>query len=761
MLKKIFEMTKKQKIILLISGLIGLITIIIGAYFLLNLNKEEEQKICTIIFNTNGGTQIKTEEIDCKTKIRKPENPNKEGFDFVGWYYNEEKFDFKTIITRDMTLEAKYEKQEGVEIVFVTLDTGTENKNIIEIKKGSILEQPQDPILKGYIFEGWYIDYEKFDFNTPINEDIELKAKFIKEESNINISNTNDNNKNSKYKCSGSFRTDVPEKNVTIGYQDHVNWTWSTYGISGGETAGVCYYTYKTSDPSVASVSDKGIITSLKSGTAYIYSCINDTETKDELICFKGKLNVVDEHDNQTVLNEKDKIVNKYIGIWYLEGYADIYIDIKKYKNYGEYMSVNPYEFDINTGEKYPDGWQDVAIFYSNWDNDLRKYGITLANNKIIIQVGNNKFTFTRTKGSKDKYTGKLFHKLLGKWYLFNNPESYIDVDFNNGRYCLKPYKFDLNTLSTNSWSSGSRCDNGQSDKLIHDLGITVENDILTITNSYGTAKLYRTKKVIEAESITINKNNLELLKGHEETLTAHINPTDAYYKDIIWTSSNPGVATVDNNGKVTAINKGTATITAVSKDGKKTAECKVTVTFINVEGITLNKNNITIIKGQTDHLTAYISPDNASNKKLIWTSSNPGVATVDNNGKITAIKKGTAIITVTTEDGNHQANCIVEVSNHPLTAEASIGISFVTTSSGMYKGISVTIKASGGSEKYTYYNIKLYKDGSLIGQSSNTNDNEIFIVGLSNGSYTAEFEVRDSENNIYKGTKSTQISGN
>lgn len=758
MLKKIFEMTKKQ-IIIIISCLIGLIIIITGS--ILFLNKEEEQKICTIIFNTNGGTLIQSKKIDCKNKIEKPENPNKEGFDFIDWYYNEEKFDFETIITRDITLDAKYEKQAGIETVFITLDTGTENKNIIEIKKGSLLPAPEDPIMNGYIFEGWYFNYEKFDFNTPINEDLELKAKFIKKEENVNISNSSNtnNNNNSKYKCSGSFRTDVPEKNVTIGYQDHVNWTWSTYGISGGEKPGVCYNTYKTSDASIASVSETGIIKALKSGTVYIYSCINDTETKDELICFKGKLNIVDEHDNQTVLTEKDKIVNKYVGMWYLEGYADIYIDITKYKNYGEYMSINPRNFNIETGEKYPTGCGNIPIYYSNWDNDLRKYGITLNNDKIIIQTGNNKYTFTRTKGTKDKYTGKLFHKLLGKWYLFNNPESYINVTFNDGFYCLNPYKFDLNTLKTNSWSD--RCDIGTSDKLILDLGITVENDILTITNSYGTAKFYKTQKVVEVESITINKTKLELLKGHEETLTAHVNPLNAYYKDIIWTSSNPSVATVDNNGKVTAINKGTAVITASSKDNKKSAQCTVTVTFINVEGITLNKNNTTIIKGQTETLVATILPNNASNTNYSWTSSNPSVATVDKNGKITGIKKGTATITITTEDGNHQADCVVEIVNPPLTADASIGLSFVTTSSGMYRGVNVTINASGGSENYTYYYIKLYKDGTLIGQSSNTNDDELFIVGFANGTYTAEFEVRDSENNVYKGTKSTQISVN
>jgi len=70
--------------------------------------------------------------------------------------------------------------------------------------------------------------------------------------------------------------------------------------------------------------------------------------------------------------------------------------------------------------------------------------------------------------------------------------------------------------------------------------------------------------------------------------------------------------------------------LTASSKDGKKSAQCNVTVTYINVDGITLNKNNLTIIKGTTEYLSATISPSNASNTKYSWTSSDPSVATVE-----------------------------------------------------------------------------------------------------------------------------------
>ena len=123
----------------------------------------------------------------------------------------------------------------------------------------------------------------------------------------------------------------------------------------------------------------------------------------------------------------------------------------------------------------------------------------------------------------------------------------------------------------------------------------------------------------------------------------------------------------MDQNGKVTAVKAGSATVTVKTTDGGKSASCAVTVNakVFPVTGVTLNKDTMTLTEGETGTLTATVAPDNASDKSVTWSSSAPDVATVDQNGKVTAVKKGTATITVKTTDGGKTAAC--EVTVHPL----------------------------------------------------------------------------------------------
>ena len=163
-------------------------------------------------------------------------------------------------------------------------------------------------------------------------------------------------------------------------------------------------------------------------------------------------------------------------------------------------------------------------------------------------------------------------------------------------------------------------------------------------------------KKVIPVSEITLDKTSLSLLKGQSETLTATVGPADATDKTVTWSSSNPAAATVDANGKVTAVGGGTATITA--KAGTKTATCEVTVN-VSVTGITLNKSTLKLDEGQTFTLVATVLPSDATDKTVTWTSSDPAVATVE-GGVVKAIKVGTA--TITAKAGDKTATCEVTV---------------------------------------------------------------------------------------------------
>jgi len=128
----------------------------------------------------------------------------------------------------------------------------------------------------------------------------------------------------------------------------------------------------------------------------------------------------------------------------------------------------------------------------------------------------------------------------------------------------------------------------------------------------------------------------------------------------LTWSSSNPSVATVNSTGNVTAVAAGTATITA--KAGDKTAECVVTIRFVSVTGVVLDRPTLLINVNGKHKLGATVNPAAASVKTVTWSSSNPSIATVDGEGNVTAVAAGETTITVTTTDGGRTASCVVTV---------------------------------------------------------------------------------------------------
>ncbi|MBR4505115.1 MAG: Ig-like domain-containing protein [Candidatus Methanomethylophilaceae archaeon] len=170
--------------------------------------------------------------------------------------------------------------------------------------------------------------------------------------------------------------------------------------------------------------------------------------------------------------------------------------------------------------------------------------------------------------------------------------------------------------------------------------------------------------KDVSVTGVSLDKTSIALDTGSETRLTPTISPSDATNKNVIWKSSNTSVATV-SNGVVKAVSAGSATITVTTDDGSKTATCKVTVstpaTTVSVTGVELDKSTMAITKGSSSSLTATVLPSNATNKNVTWKSSNTSVATVS-NGTVTGVSEGTAVITVTTDDGAKTATCNVTV---------------------------------------------------------------------------------------------------
>ncbi|WP_171654190.1 S-layer homology domain-containing protein [Paenibacillus foliorum] len=178
------------------------------------------------------------------------------------------------------------------------------------------------------------------------------------------------------------------------------------------------------------------------------------------------------------------------------------------------------------------------------------------------------------------------------------------------------------------------------------------------------------TVQPIRVEKVTLDQSSINVWRGDTAQLKATVTPDNATNKMVSWSSSNPTVATVDVNGLITTIANGDAIITAKTVDGNFEAKVNVQVSVkpTPVEKVTLDQSSINVWRGETVQLKATVTPDNATNKMVSWSSSNPAVATVDVNGLVTTIANGDAIITVKTVDGSFEAKAGVQVrtrSNH------------------------------------------------------------------------------------------------
>ena len=206
---------------------------------------------------------------------------------------------------------------------------------------------------------------------------------------------------------------------------------------------------------------------------------------------------------------------------------------------------------------------------------------------------------------------------------------------------------------------------------LLYHIGWGVSTLFATITTAKdgsGVVGTCTVTVIVPVSYVSIDQNYVTIKKGDSVTLKATVLPTNAGDKSLNWTSSNTAVATVDQDGKVTAKDGGTATIKATAKDGTgKFDTCQVTV-IVPVEQIILNKNELAMSSGEYYTLTATIKPANATDKTVTWSSSDLAIAMVDQNGRVLARSGGTVKIKVTANDGfGAYAECVITI-GYPRT---------------------------------------------------------------------------------------------
>lgn len=220
----------------------------------------------------------------------------------------------------------------------------------------------------------------------------------------------------------------------------------------------------------------------------------------------------------------------------------------------------------------------------------------------------------------------------------------------------------------------------------------------------------YSAPEQVAVTGMTLEKKSIEVEKGKTETINAIITPENATRKGITWTSSDTNVATV-TNGVVKGISAGTAIITATTKDGNFTDTCEVTVTQNAVTGIRISEKLIDLGMGYKKQITATVMPDDATDKSVEWTSENPEIAAVSDNGTITGKSYGRTVVTATTTDGGYTAKCVVRVK--PIDVFDATGNNEFVLSNTDSETKLVSSTAKGMSLEQTNSNVgaEVYKD--------------------------------------------------
>ena len=286
--------------------------------------------------------------------------------------------------------------------------------------------------------------------------------------------------------------------------------------------------------------------------------------------------------------------------------------------------------------------------------------------------------------------------------------------------------------------------------------GIAGGETVITARSSDATVYAECKVKVdVPVDSIVLNQKEVTMLQNEVYILAPIISPEDATVKEVQWSSSNKDVVRVTEDGLLIGLQQGRAIVTALIRDdyGTHTATCTVVLPesmLVDVTEVRLNKDKMTLEKGTRETLTATIFPDDATNKSVVWTSSNKNVAIVNANGRVTGLSAGTATITVTTVNAGETATCEVTVTEQPVVEVT--GVKLNSSSLSMEKGqstvLSATVTPSNSSNKNVIWTssnenvVVVNQNGKVTAIGEGTAE---VTVKTEQGGYTAKCNIRVS----------------
>lgn len=390
---------------------------------------------------------------------------------------------------------------------------------------------------------------------------------------------------------------------------------------------------FTSSDSSVATVNQSGVIQGLKEGNAIITISSSNGLAKDTTyvsVYKKGASTVVDGEPIKTDNYPKSLTVSPQSLNLKLGGSSQLIASVlpEKSNNQISWSSTNSRVATVDSNglvsavgmgsatiiaRTINDITYNVNVLVGNYSKELRS--ILVTTNYISLAVSNSKqlaVAFTPADASNKNV-----------FWTSSNP-SVATVD-----------KYGV----VKAISSGSTI-----------IKATSEDGGYTDT---ATIEVVNYDNIIEEKSIAFDSSSYTVGIGSTKSLIPIITPSNATFKSVRFESSNPNIATVDENGVVRGLKEGTVSITATTNRNRLKATTTIIVKYINATSVKVNTTNVNLGKNETFTLVATVLPSDATNKKVSYSVSNSNIATIDANGIITGKNTGTATITITPSEGN------------------------------------------------------------------------------------------------------------
>ena len=220
----------------------------------------------------------------------------------------------------------------------------------------------------------------------------------------------------------------------------------------------------------------------------------------------------------------------------------------------------------------------------------------------------------------------------------------------------------------------------------------------------------------IDVESVDIVIPDQPIRVDESLSLSANVNPSNATNQDLSWSSSNPEIASIDVNGNVIAVSVGTTTITATSVYGNISDSFVLTVLPINIDSITLDAENLVLTEGESLIITATVLPENATDKSLIWSSSDESVVSVDSEGSVTALKVGFSTISVSNTIGTITKQVNIEVKEPTISTIENFSTNVFQHDEYIFPATVVANMSNGTTKEVPVNWINTDVDTSIIG---------------------------------------------